>query len=388
VSSTTIGLFVDSFTPIMDGVTTAVRNFAYWLDRTLGPTCVVTPRVPAHVDREGFGVLRFLSIPTILRPPYRIGLPGLDFRLARTLRHKDFAIVHAHSPFGAGRAALRTARERGVPVVATFHSKFRDNFRCILPFEPAVQCQLKRIVDFLYSVDRVWVPHESVAPTLREYGYRGPYEVVENGIDFAPPTSLAPYRAWGGKHLRACPDEPVGLYVGQIIPEKNLKFLLDSMSQVMAQHPRFRLVLVGQGCARRRLANLTRDLGVDHRVTIHDAIADRELLKAIYARADLFLFPSLYDTAPLVVREAAALATPSMLIRGSTAASVIRDNGNGFLAEADPEAFAGRVVRLLRDRELLARVGEEAQRTLCRSWEDVVREVRQKYLQILSRWRV
>ncbi len=53
MSPTTVGLLVDSFTPIMDGVTVAVRNCAYWLDRTLGPTCVVTPRVPAHSDDEG-----------------------------------------------------------------------------------------------------------------------------------------------------------------------------------------------------------------------------------------------------------------------------------------------------------------------------------------------
>ncbi len=259
----------------------------------------------------------------MLRPPYRIGLPGLDVRLRRELKQRDFSIVHAHSPFGAGREALRIARERGVPVVATFHSKFRDNFRCILPIEPAVRCQVKRIVDFFHSVDRVWLPHESVAATLREYGYHGPYDVVENGTDFSPLRSTHPYRAWGERHLGVSPEEPVGLYVGQIIPEKNLGLLLRALPHVMEKVPRFRMVLVGQGCAGPRLEKLTQELGVRHRVTFHDVVFDRELLKAIYARADLFLFPSLYDTAPLVVRESAALGTPSVLIRDSTAAAAM-----------------------------------------------------------------
>jgi glycosyltransferase involved in cell wall biosynthesis len=383
---TTVGLFVDSFTPIMDGVTVTVRNCAYWLDRTLGPTCVVTPRVPAYTDDEGFGVVRFLSIPTIVRPPYRVGLPDLDLRLRTILRRWDFSIIHAHSPFSAGHTALRIAREKGVPVVATFHSKFRENLRRALPIERIVQDQVKRIVDFLYSVDRVWIPQESIAKTLREYGYHGSYEVVENGTDITPPPRTTPYRNRGGMHLGVPEQARVGLYVGQLVLEKNLEFLLRSLPHVVARVPDFHMVLVGQGYARRWLQRLSRELGIQDRVIFHDIVIDRELLKAVYARGDLFLFPSLYDNAPLVIRESAALRTPSVLIRGATAAEVIRDNENGFLAEGDTEAFAARVVQVIQDRELLERAGCEAQRTLCRTWEDVAREIRYRYLAILSQW--
>jgi glycosyltransferase involved in cell wall biosynthesis len=64
---------------------------------------------------------------------------------------------------------------------------------------------------------------------------------------------------------------------------------------------------------------------------------------------------------------------------------VICDGENGFLADADEDAFAERVVRALQDPDGLKRVGSEARRTLCRSWEDVVREVRDRYLCLLSR---
>ncbi len=387
MNPTTVGLFVDSFTPIMDGVTVTVRNYAYWLDRTLGPTCVVTPRVPAHCDDEGFGVVRFLSVPTIVRPPYRLGLPDLDLGLRMNLRRRDFSILHAHSPFSAGRAALRIARERGVPVVATFHSKFREDLRRVLPIKRIVRDQVTRIVDFLYSVDRVWIPQESVAATLREYGYKGPYEVVENGTDFTPPPSAEPYRNRGGKHLGIPEEARVGLYVGQLVLEKNLEFLLRLIPHVLARIPHFHMVLVGQGYAKRRLQRLSRELGIRDRVIFHDVVFDRELLKAVYARGDLFLLPSLYDNAPLVIRESAALGTPSVLIRGATAAEAIHDNRNGFLADGDTEAFAARVVQVIQDPELLKRVGCAAQRTLCRSWENVAREIRDKYLAILAEWR-
>ena len=381
-----IGLFNDSYEPIIDGVTITVRNYAYWLNRTLGPTCVVAPAAPFYSGEEAFPVVRFLSIPTFVHPPYRIGLPNIDLRLRRLLRRREFSILHAHSPFGAGRVALKTARAAGIPIVATFHSKFRDNLRLAIRIDSLVDELMKRIVEFYYSVNHVWVPQESVAETLREYGYDGPYDVVENGIDYHPPDDISPYRAWGGRLLGMGNDAIVGLFVGQHILEKNLEFLVLSLPGILAAVPNFRMVFVGQGCARCRLQGLVSRLGIGDRVVFYGPIRDREQLAALYSRSDLFLFPSLWDNAPLVIREAAAFKTPSILLKNSTAAEVIRDGVNGFLADADAEAFAAKVVLILENPRELELAGLEAQRSLCRTWEHVVSEVRQRYLSILSRW--
>jgi len=380
-------LFNDSFVPIMDGVTLTVKNYAYWLNRMLGPTYVVTPRVPRQQkDREEYTVIRYASIPTVIRPPYRIGLPDIDLRLQYELKNHDFDIVHAHSPFSAGILAKRVAKAKHIPIIATFHSKYRDDFSRVIPFSGIVDDQIKRIVEFYYSVDHVWVPQESVAATLREYGYKGPYDVVENGTDMKPVSDIAPFRKIGADHLGLPEGIPVGLYVGQHILEKNLEFLVRSLPAIVSALPDFRMVFVGTGYAKSQLRDLVDELGMRDKVIFHDVVYDRELLKAIYARADLFLFPSLYDNAPLVIREAAALKTPSVLIRGATAAEVIHDGENGYLAENDLDAFAAKVVAAMLDETNRHRIAENAQKTLCRTWEDIVREVKDRYLAILSRW--
>jgi glycosyltransferase involved in cell wall biosynthesis len=342
--------------------------------------------MPRHIDEEPYTVLRFLSISTIVRPPYRIGLPNIDVKLKRAIRGSDFAILHAHTPFTTGKLALRIGREKGIPVVATFHTKYREDLIRGVKIKRIAEDELKRIVDFYYSADAVWVPQESVAKTLREYGYKGTYDVVENGIDMEVPPSVAPYREHGAAELGLPEGIPVGLYVGQYIFEKNLEFLLRSLPSVMEAMPDFRMVFVGGGYAKAALVSLAQDLGIGDKVIFHDVVFDRELLKAIYARGDLFLFPSLYDNAPLVVREAAAFQTPSVLISGSTAADVIRDGENGFLAEGTPEAFSAKIIGVMKDEKLLEKASVGAQTTLCRTWEDVVREVGERYLAILSRW--
>ncbi len=170
-----------------------------------------------------------------------------------------------------------------------------------------------------------------------------------------------------------------------MILEKNLEFLLRCLPGVLASIPEFRMAFVGQGYAIGRLLALAAELGLGDRVRFYGPLLDRGELAAVYARGDLFLFPSIWDNAPLVVREAAAFGTPSVLLRNSTAAEVIADGLNGFLADEECEAFAETVVKILGDRQGREAAGQGARASLCRSWEDVVREVKGRYLSLLSR---
>lgn len=382
-----VGLFVDNFTPVLDGVTLTVLNYAHWLGRHDDRPYVVAPRVPGHEDREPYPVVRFLSLPLAARPPYRIGIPGLDPSLRSFLRSEDAEIIHAHTPFGAGLIAAKTARKKGIPFVATFHSKYRDDLARAIGVKAVVDDMVRRIADFYRSADFVWVPQSGMAATLREYGYDGPCEVMENGIDMRPPEDPSLYRERGAAHLGMPEGLLVGLFVGQHILEKNLVFLLRSLPRIMEALPDFRMVFVGEGYAKPKLRRLASELGIAERTTFHDGVYDRELLASIYARGDLLLFPSIYDNAPLSLREAAAFRTPALLLAGSTAAEVIENGRNGFLAEGSLEAFSDTAIAILRDQGSRATAGKGAMESLCASWEDVVGKARARYVDILSRWR-
>ena len=127
------------------------------------------------------------------------------------------------------------------------------------------------------------------------------------------------------------------------------------------------------------LRKLIQEKGLQDKVTLRGLVTDRSLLSDYYAASDLFLFPSLYDNAPLVVREAAAMGTPAILIEGSTASEVVSDGKNGFLTDRSPASFATLIEAIDKDRDMLSRVASGARSTLVRSWEDVVDEVVDRY---------
>lgn len=377
------GIFNDCFPPVMDGVSVATRNYAYWLHQKGEQVCVVTPSADEYEDREPFPVLRYCSIPLIFRNPYRMGLPQFDRHIRKSLNELPFSLVHAHCPFSSGKLALQQARMRHIPMVATFHSKYRADFERFMPIKAVVDYLIRDVVDFYNQADEVWIPQASVEETLREYGYRGKIEVVDNGNDFAG-TFSEEERKQVRLQLGLKADEPLLLFVGQHIYEKNLDFLLRSVA-LLKDMP-FRMFFIGTGYAASALQELARHLGLENRVSFLGRIIEREQLRRYYLAADLFLFPSRYDNAPLVVREAAALHTPSLMLEGSTASAVIRNGENGFLTTENTEEYAGRIRSILQDLDLLARVAQGASDSLARSWEDIAGEVADRYRNLMNRF--
>lgn len=377
------GIFSDSYPPIMDGVAITVKNYAYWLNKSGFRPYIITPEYPGYTDIDEHPVLRYHSVPILMRKPYRLGLPKIDHQFNQELKNIPFSLVHAHSPFSAGLLALKIARQNHIPMVATFHSKYRDDFSRFFNQKEILNQIVKKIITFYNAADEVWIPQPSVEDTIREYGYKGKIEVVENGVDFNVDGDITQLRSESREMLKIPQNRKIFLYVGQLVLEKNLKFLVESLKYINTED--FTVYFVGEGYAKPHLENLVREYGLETKVKFTGIIHDRETLKQYYAAADLFLFPSMYDNAPLVILEASAFHTPALLLRGSTISALIKEDFNGFLSDNDPKLYGGKINQLIRDNELLVKAGDNAAATIGRPWQDKVREVADRYTQLIKR---
>ena len=385
-----IGLFNDNFPPVLDGVALTVQNYAYWLHEKGHDVSVITPYAPGSgqiIKQAPYPVYRFTSIPIPFRPPYRFGLPYFSPIFLQEWRNMRFDLVHAHCPFTTADLARSAAKSQHIPLVATFHSKYRQDFEHNVPNKDVVDMMVKRVIRFYEKADEVWIPQAAVEPTLREYGYKGAVTIVENGNDFSTPVEeIEALRNDMREELGLLPNETMLLFVGQHIWEKNIGFILDALALIKDKP--FHLYMVGTGYAVHDIRDKIKELGLSQNVTMLGNIHDRERLKAIDAAADLFLFPSLYDNAPLVVREAAAMHTPSLMLQESTAAEVIQPDINGFLTANDKHAYAARICHLMEHPELLQAAGKKASNTIARSWEDVIDEVILRYRDIQESYKI
>lgn len=381
------GIFNDSFPPILDGVTLTVENYARWLgEQGLNP-CVVTPRNPVKIEKP-YQVLRYFSLPIASRRPYRYGYPRLDPFIWWKLRNTNFRILHAHCPFSSGRLAVYAKRVHDVPLIGTFHSKYKTDLEHSFRNAPfMVDIIMKRILNFFNQCDEVWIPQAKVEATVREYGYHGRLTVVENGNDFADlvGSDVVSFKRDCRERLAIPPQKLVLLFVGQHIWEKGIGIIFEALVRLRGKVD-FEMHFIGTGYAADTLRQRVEAAGLKGRVTLHGNITDRRELLGYYGAADLFLFPSFYDNAPLVVREAAAAATPALIPVGSTASEVIRDGYNGFLTHRNSESYMRLIYDLSKNREAIEKAGDGARQSLVRSWRSVVSEVRGRYEDILRHY--
>jgi glycosyltransferase involved in cell wall biosynthesis len=380
-----IGLFNDSYLPILDGVALTVENYAHYLHKKQQQVCIITAKSPNYVDETPYPVFRYTSVPILMRKPYRYGIPSIDWKFRKKLKQIPFTLIHAHCPFSSAQLALDIANEQKVPLVATFHSKYRDDFECAVHNKQLAKWMIKRIMALYERADEVWIPQAAVEETIRSYGYKGKVVVVDNGCDFVVDAqNINALKQQARSNLHIAPDMPVFLFVGQHILEKNTRLIIEALA-AMKEKP-FQMFFVGTGYAEKYLKTLAADYNLSQKVIFSGMISNRETLKQYYAAADLFLFPSLYDNAPLVIREASALHTPSILVKNSTAAEIITDNYNGFLIDNSSEALKDRICTLMQSPEIIKQVGARASQTVARSWENVTDEVLHRYTQLQKRY--
>ncbi|NLI54396.1 MAG: glycosyltransferase family 4 protein [Clostridiales bacterium] len=378
-----IGQFSDSFLPIVDGVGRVVFNYAMALSR-LGEECYVVAPMADTGFRGGypFELVDFISMELPRQRQYSTGIPQLDTHYDARMRSIPLDVIHAHSPFIAGLEAQRLARRRNIPIVGMFHSRYYDDFYQLTRTEMLANLAVATIVNFYQRCDEVWTVSQSSKETLYDYGYVGEIVVMPNGT---PDIDPSPERAAAARARFSLPDEPILLYCGQMNWKKNILRILEGCACYQQRGKPFTLVLAGQGPDAKSIRQKAEELGLGGRTRFTGHITDEDELYGLYENADLFVFPSLYDTSGMVVREAAAMETPSVVVRGCATAEPILDRENGFLCEDTTESLCQIIDMAMGDREMTRRIGKTARRTIYLSWDSIARSTVDRYAMLIER---
>lgn len=388
MQSLNVCLVNDSFPPAIDGVANAVVNYAEVIQNGKGSATVVTPYYPGADDSAySFSVVRYPSIDTTRLVGYRAGLP-FHPDVIRQLESSGFDIIHSHCPVTSTMLS-RALRDRiRVPIVFTYHTKFDIDIANAIRGR-LLQEEAKAILaENISSCDEVWTVSRGAGENLRKIGYQGDYIVMPNGVDFPQGRvdAASIRRVTAGFDL---PENlPVFLFVGRMMWYKGIRIILDAMKALSDSGHDFRMLFIGGGEDKKEILSYSDSLFLKDKLIFIDPIHDRDTIRAWYCRADLFIFPSTFDTNGLVVREAAACALPSVLISGSCAAEDVKDGENGFLIPEDASALASRLRTLLASPAAVKLAGERAQSTLYMSWEASVSNAWERYGTVLENYRM
>ncbi|MGM9604519.1 MAG: glycosyltransferase [Faecousia sp.] len=383
----TICLLNDSFPPLIDGVANAVKNYAQVIFDSGYESVVITPAHPDSSDEDfPFPIIRYPSLDfRKMTGGYMAGIP-FSPDIAKQLAGKKVALLHSHCPIISTVLARELRQVVDAPLVITYHTKFDIDIANILKSKALRAGSTKALVQNINACDEVWAVSRGAAENLRSLGYEGECIVMPNGVDLprqrVPEDAVA--RATAGYDLPS--RVPVFLFVGRMMWYKGLKITIDALALLKQQGEDFRMVFIGSGSDLDEVVSYAESCGIAPNCIFTGAIRDREKLRAWYCRANLFLFPSTFDTNGLVVREAAACSLGAVLVEGSCAAEGITHGQNGLLIEENAESMFTCLRGLLAHPGKMAEIGENAGTELYLSWQDAVKQAMDRYQIVIDRY--
>ena len=377
---------MDCYLPDVDGVVQCMHNYCMNMYKDVDLQVLVPKNKKGYVDKLPYKINRCKSmfIP-IVNDFY--GFPARDKEFKKYVESVECDIIHVHSPFNMSKFALKLAKKRNVPAVATFHSNMRPIFRKAVGSKLVAEMMVKHLGRRYNKFDEVFVCSPIVEKQLRSFGYTGKVTYLPFGTDFKKCENKQELCLKANEALGLNDDDLVFIYVGRIQKLKRIDFILDSLKIVKERGVKFHFYIVGKGPYTKKLKKKAKKLGFSDSEVIFMGFVDRELFPQLYARADLLLFPSLYDNFGLVKVEAASFSTPGIFIDGSCAGYGVTHGVDGFLSKDGKQNFADGIIDAVSDRQKLKEVGVCAGQNLYVTWQDCTKALRKRLNEIVDEYK-
>lgn len=404
-----IALFTGLYAPFLTGVSVAVHQRVRWLLQQGHEVLLVHPQIndqyPEKVGKRpmqgldelqpfpNFSAYAFPTKPLIFYKSLPQPLNYRHWSDTKLLENfqPDVVVVEEAAQMrglyslllqGYGRpVGTEYARRTGTPIISLFHTDIvayikyylgDQFFSLVRPIIPALIKQFTESYDFNYfSSQEQLIKYREMKCQRAEYL---PYQ----GIDCEKfhPRNIC-YNPIPNDH------RPTLLFVGRITAEKNVSQLLDAYPLIAAKIPDVHLVIVGSGPQDEEIRERAQKFKSG--ITMWGESHGAELL-GWFARADVFVNPSVTENFCTTNNEALASGTPVVAALAPSTSEQVFPGHNGFLAEPNnPADFAQKVIAILENPDLKADLTRQARPSILEfDWSACMQKFEDKLYQIVE----
>ncbi len=351
-----------AYAPLIGGMETIVTALAEGLSKKDGTEVEALVCNATRSFRSTTRVINDVRVTYVPRWGSITSLPVSPSFLTHLARARG-DILHVHEPFplvDLSFGVYPRIRRHFKRIVVTYQSDIIRQKWALAFYRPFIH-------HFLSMTDRILVS----SPALVEHSdilslYRDRCEVVPLGLDLKW-TGDRGKRSVRVEEIRMLRGTPLILFVGRLVYYKGLQYLIDAMAELAAA----KLVIVGSGPLQGALERQIQSHQLRDRVTILPHM-DSEELYSYYEACDVFVLPSTErsEAYGLVQIEAMASGKPVVSTEIQTGTTFVNQNGKtGFtVPPRDAGALAHAIEKLLRDNELRARFGRQAEERALREF--------------------
>ena len=371
-----IALFSGNYNYVRDGANQALNRLVEYLLRQGANVRVYAPTVDEPAFEPQGDLIGVPSVPIPGRSEFRFPL-GLPKSVRDDIAKFDPNIIHVASPDVSSHRAVSWARDRGIPILASVHTRFETYPRYYgLGFtEPWLEAILRR---FYHRCDGLVAPSESQIETLREQGMHDDISIWSRGVDRTVFASQKRDLEWRRK-LGIEDGDVAIVFLGRLVMEKGLDVFAETIVQLRKKQVPHKVMVIGEGPARKWFEkNLPGGIFVGFQT-------GPDLGRAL-ASGDIFFNPSITETFGNVTLEAMACGLPVVAAGATGSSSLVTDGVTGQLVpHGSPENFAEAIAPYCQDNALRKEHGDAGEkRSLDFSWDAINQAVADTYVRLIE----
>lgn len=331
-----IGIFSDTYIPLINGVSTSIDMLKRALERKGHQVYIVTVAPKGMKYKYEDRIVRIPGVP--------IGF--FDYRLTsiypakaiKTIKSWNLDVIHSQTEFGIGSFARIIAKQFNIPIVHTYHTSYEETIDYVT--KGYFENSSKKIVEYLTKFYCDKTISELIVPTKKTYDlFKEKYKVKRNiyivptGVDteyYSPKRFKKSAIVKLKKQVGLKENDICLLYIGRLGYEKNVQYLIQCHAKIIKQNPHCKLVIVGDGPERTKLEALTHKLKIEDYVIFVGKVPF-ENIAIYYQLGDVFVTASLAETQGLTVLEALSAGIPCLAIKDDSYKEAIIEGINGYM---------------------------------------------------------
>ena len=374
-----IALFSGNYNMVRDGANQALNRLVEYLLRQGAKVRIYSPTVPEPAFPPTGDLVSIPSVPLPGRSEFRFPL-SLTPTIRRDLAAFQPDVLHISSPDLVSHRAVTWARRRGIPILASVHTRFETYPRYYgLGFtEPGVEAVLRRLYR---RCDALVAPSPSMVEVLREQRMNFDVSIWSRGVDraiFGPDKRDLTWR----RELGFGDDEVVIAFLGRLVMEKGLDKFAEAVAILRRRGIPHHVLVIGEGPAggwfKDQLGEEACFIGFRSGAGLGQALAS----------ADLLFNPSITETFGNVTLEAMASGLPVVAAGATGSTSLVEDGVSGTLVPPEGDvasAYADALARYIAEPALRAAHGAAGElRSRDFSWDAINQAVADVYLRLVE----
>ncbi len=325
---------------------------------------------PYYEECEGVKIHRVhqmpLQVPDFLNWVNQLNLALIE-KGVKILNQGEFEMIHGHDWLVAYTARVLKHSFK-MPLVSTIHATEAGRNQGL---HSKLQNYINSIEWFLtYESWRVIVCSKHMENEVRGLFGLPTDKVVRipNGV-YAKKFAVDSVVYEDGLHKLVQEHEQLIFFVGRLVREKGVHTLVEAFPMIARNNPAAKVIIAGTGPMEAQLRHQINCLGLHDRVILAGYVDDR-LLKQLYKRADVAVFPSLYEPFGIVALEAMVTNTPVVVADIGGLGEIVEHGRIGLkFYPGNARSLADQVNGILRDRGFAENLSEKARKHVAEQYD-------------------